>query len=372
MATLDDAAVDALLTRARREVDEGLVPACQVALGLDGKVVVHEALGTADRTTRFTIFSATKPFVASVIWQLIGDGLVDPERRVTEYLPSFGDNGKDQITVEQVMLHTSGFPRAPLGPGRWETHQGRNQAFASWRLNWEPGTRFEYHATSAHWVLAELIYAITGEDHTVALRRRVLEPLGLSGFALGLAEDDNDGIAPLTLTGQPASPDELEAAIGIREVEVGEVTDDALMQLNSPSARAVGLPGGGGVSTAADVAAFYQALLHDPLGLWDPVVLHDAKTNVRNHLPDPIFGHSANRSLGLMLAGDDGKANVRGFGRTVSPGAFGHDGAAGQIAWADPVTGLSFCYLTSGRDRNFLREHRRTTALASLAGVCAS
>jgi CubicO group peptidase (beta-lactamase class C family) len=372
MASLDKAAVDALLERARKEVDAGLIPACQIALGLDGKVVVHEVIGEAGLDTRFTIFSATKAFVASVVWQLIGEGLVDPERRVTEYLPSFGENGKDAITVEQVMLHTSGFPRAPLGPGRWDTHEGRAQAFARWRLNWEPGTRFEYHPTSAHWVLAEIIYAVTGEDHTTALRRRVVEPLGLTGFALGVAEDDNENIAPLTLTGEPASPDELEAALGIRELDVGEVTEDALMGLNSPKARAVGLPGGGGVSTAADVAAFYQALLHDPLGLWDPAVLEDVKTVVRNTFPDPMMGHPANRTLGLILAGDDGRSNLRGMGRTVSPMTFGHNGAAGQIAWADPATGLSFCYLTNGYDRNFLREHRRSTALASLAGGCVS
>ncbi|MDQ2649495.1 MAG: beta-lactamase family protein, partial [Actinomycetota bacterium] len=188
MASLDHAAVDALLDRARREVDAGLLPACQLALGLDGKVVVNEAFGEADRDTRFTIFSATKPFVASVVWQLIGEGLVEPSRRVLDYLPSFGDNGKEDITVEQVMLHTSGFPHAPLGPGRWETHESRAQTMAGWRCNWEPGTKFEYHPTSAHWVLAEIIYAVTGEDHTVAVRRRVAEPLGLTQFALGLAE----------------------------------------------------------------------------------------------------------------------------------------------------------------------------------------
>ena len=51
--------------------------------------------------------------------------------------------------------------------------------------------------------------------------------------------------------------------------------------------------------------------------------------------------------------------------------AFGHNGAGGQIAWADPVTGLSFCYLTNGLDRHLLRESRRTTALGSLAAACA-
>ncbi len=66
--------------------------------------------------TRYVIFSATKAFVASAAWLLIGEGSLDIDRRVAEYIPEFATNGKDVVTVEQVMLHTSGFPRAPLGP----------------------------------------------------------------------------------------------------------------------------------------------------------------------------------------------------------------------------------------------------------------
>jgi CubicO group peptidase (beta-lactamase class C family) len=371
MTTLDRSAVDALFERARRDIDRGLLPSCQVALALDGEVLVHEAFGDATPDTRYTIFSATKPFVASVIWQLLGEGAITPEQPVADLIPEFGSNGKDEITLDHVLQHTAGFPYAPLGPPLWDTHEGRREAFASWRLNWPVGTRYEYHPTSAHWVLAEVVHAVTGEDHTDALRRRVLEPLGLTSFALGPDPDAQSGIADLVLCGAPATPDELEAAMGIREIPVGEVTDEALMNLNTPAARAVGLPGGGGISDAADVALFYQALLHDPKGLWDPEVLADVTGVVRNTLPDPLLGTPANRTRGLIVAGDDGKSNVRGMGRTVSPRAFGHNGAAGQVAWADPATGLSFCYLTNGRDLNVLREHRRTTAVASLAAVCA-
>lgn len=371
MTTLDVSAVDALLARARRDVDHGLLPACSVALALEGEVLVHEVFGAANLDTRFTIYSATKPFVAALIRQLLGEGVLTPEQPVHDVIPEFGTHGKDAITLDHVLQHTSGFPRAPLGADRWETHEGRRAAFADWRLNWDVGSQFEYHPTSAHWVLAELVHAVTGVDHTEALRTRVLEPLGLTQFALGPPIDQQDDVADLVLCGEPASPDELEAALGVRQIDTGEVTDDALLSLNHPAARAVGLPGGGGVSTAADVASFYQALLHDPKGLWDPVVLADATTVVRNTFPDPMLGHPANRTRGLIVAGDDGKANLRGMGRTVSPLAFGHNGAAGQVAWADPATGLSFAYLTSGRDLHLLREHRRTTAVSSLAAVSA-
>src|SRR5207248_2114667 len=150
---LDAGKVDDLVKRAQREVDEGLLPSCQLALALDGEVVVFETLGEATDDTRYNVFSATKPFVASVMWQLIAEGF-DVTTRVAELVPEFGTNAKDVVTVEQVMLHTSGFPHAPLEPPAWATREGRLERFAEWRLNWAPGTAYEYHATSAHWVLA--------------------------------------------------------------------------------------------------------------------------------------------------------------------------------------------------------------------------
>ena len=66
------------LTRARREIDEGLLPSCQLALALDGEVVVEEAFGDATIDSRYTMFSATKPVVASVVWQLLGEGVLNP------------------------------------------------------------------------------------------------------------------------------------------------------------------------------------------------------------------------------------------------------------------------------------------------------
>lgn len=372
MTSIDQAAVDALLARARRDVDDGLLPSCQLALGLDGEVITEAAFGDASVDSRYTMFSATKPVVASVIWQLLGEGVLQPEMPIAELIPEFGTNGKDAITLDHVLLHTAGFPHAPLGPPLWETHEGRRQAYERWRLNWEVGTRYEYHPTSAHWVLADVIHAATGDDHRDAIRRRVTEPLGLDRLVVGVPVPDQGDILDVVLCGEPATPDELEAAIGVRSIVVGEVTDQALLSLSRPPAREVGVPGGGGISNAADLALFYQALLHDPKGLWKPDVLHDVTSVVRNTYPDPIFGTPANRTRGLILAGDDGRANMRGMGRTVSPAAFGHNGAAGQVAWADPATGLSFAYLTNGRDLHFLREHRRTTALGSLAAVCAA
>ena len=365
---IDQGAVEKLSDRIRREVDEGLLPSAQFALAQHGELIEFQTFGDATDETRYVVFSATKAFVAGAVWALIGDGLIDVSNRVGYYIPEFDTNGKDVITLEQVMLHTSGFPAAPLRPVDGDTSAGRTAAFASWRLNWEPGTHFEYHPTSAHWVLAEVIERVSGLDFRDVVADRVTTPAGLERV-LGSVPHV---AAELILVGEPATADELEAALGIRDIEVGEVTSAALMSLNDPVVQRVGMPGGGGVMRAADLALYYQSVLHNPGGMWDVAVLNDVTTNVRNRLPDRLTQVPANRTLGLVQAGADGLSGLRGMGKTVSPQTVGHNGAKGQIAWADPVSGLSFGFCTNGLDEHFLREARRTTALASLAGLCAT
>jgi CubicO group peptidase (beta-lactamase class C family) len=370
LQTLDLEAMDALVARAHREIDSGLLPSCQLAVAHRGEIVLDVTLGDATADSRYVIFSCSKALVASAIWLLIGDDRLDPSVRVAEIVGEFAANGKDVVTVEQLLVHTAGFPRAPLGPPDWYTRARRLARFAQWRLNFTPGTAFEYHPTSAHWVLAEVIEQISGTDYREFIRSRILEPLGLTRLALGVPEDRQGDIVPLSGRGEPATPDELEAAIGVRELPVTEVTEEVLIGFNAPENLALGVPGGGAVSSASDLALFYQALLDDPRNVWARDVRLDGITEIRNRFPDER-GVPANRTLGLVVAGDDGQSAARGFGYTVSPKAFGHNGAGGQIAWADPATGLSFAYLTNGLDRNVLREWRRTSGIASRAARCA-
>jgi CubicO group peptidase (beta-lactamase class C family) len=366
---IDAAGLEDLVARAQREIDEGRLPSCQLAFARDGKLAVWITLGAAAPESRYVIFSSTKPVVASALWILMGEGAIDVTRRVVDFVPEFGTNGKDVISVEQVMLHTSGFPAAPFAALEWDDRERRLARFASWRCNWEPGTRFEYHPTSAHWVLAELIERVSGSDFRDFVRTRVLEPLGVTRLQVGVPPDQQGDVNDLVRTGAPATPDELEAVLGIRALPMTEVTTEALLSFNQPAVRAVGVPGGGGISTAADLALFYQALLRDPLSLWKPEVLADATATVRNSFPD-YMGTPANRTRGLVVKGDDERSHMRGMGRVVGPRTFGHNGAAGQIAWADPDSGVSFSFLTNGIDEHEIRQWRRSAAIANRAGAC--
>ncbi len=119
-----------------------------------------------------------------------------------------------------------------------------------------------------------------------------------------------------------------------------EAQIDNLLRFNNPQVRVAGNPGAGGIMTAANLALFYQAVLHNPGGLWNAEVLNDARTNIRCTFEDPLMGVAVNRTLGLVGAGNDGLHELRYaiFGRGCSPAAFGHAGAHAQVAWADPAT----------------------------------
>ena len=346
-----------LLARARRDVERGWLPACQLAVARHGELLAFETFGAATNNTRFCIFSATKPLVAAAVWVLVGEGALEPERAVAHYVPEFDRPALRAVTVDQVLVHTAGLPHAPMLPDEGADPARRRRRMATWQLEWAPCTRFEYHALSAHWVLAELIERLSGTGYCDFLAERVTTPLGLPRL-LGPAVGPPPVVAPLTWVGQAA----------------GTEGPGALsFPIDDPADIAAGVPGAGGVATAAEVARFYQALLEDAAGVWDPAVLADATGHIRCTLPDPLLGAPVNRSRGLVIAGDDGLHTMRygAFAEGNSPRAFGHAGAHVQVAWADPATGISFCYLTNGLDHDTLREGVRGLKLSNLAAALA-
>lgn len=355
------------LQRVRREVDDGLLPSAQIAVAREGRLALFETIGAATNESLYCVFSSTKALTSAAAWLLIESGDLRVDERVVDIVPEFGTNGKDAVTVEQLFLHSAGFPSAPFRPTDWFDRDRRLARFASWRLNWQPGSRFEYHPTSSMWVIAEIIERRSGRDFDAFVREEVTTPLGLPDFHLGLPAEENHRVATLAHYGEPLTSADY-ARLGIPEPPVTEVTEDAILAFNTPEVRAVPTPGGGGIATAADLALFYQALLHGRSNgrrrVWKQETLVNA-TEVRSgDLRDPLSGKRVNRALGVVVAGDEDR-NFRGFGHENSPLAFGHGGAGGQIAWVDPQTGISIGYCTNGFDRNPLRLGRRTVSISN-------
>jgi len=382
---LDPAKVEELFKRAEREVTEGLLPSCQIAIARNGKVGAMRSFGHAVQggkdepvtdETLYCVFSCTKAVIAASIWILMGDGQLAIDERAAAIVPEFGTRGKETITVEQLLLHTGGFPFAPYAQKEWLDRGKMLERFGSWNLQFPVGQRFVYHATSAFWVLGEIIRRRSGLDFRDFVRERIALPLGLPELGLGRAAKDQHRVADLVCVGEALTAEDY-VKMGFPPPPETEVTEDAILGFNSPVVRESGVPGGGGIMTAAELALFYQGLLHNPPAakgapIWKPEVLKEALRVRSGDYLDPIFKYQCNRALGVVLAGDDGFANYRGFGRTTSPQAFGHSGAGGQIGWADPATGVSLGYCTNGYDRNDIRQGRRGVAISSLAALCAA
>jgi CubicO group peptidase (beta-lactamase class C family) len=328
--------VSALVEAGEQEIQGGLV-GCQIAVAQAGDVLFTRSFGIATDTTRFWIASATKPIVASAIWQLIGDGLLDVSLPVAHYAPEFGANGKQDVTVEQVLLMICGFPDAPMASEDGADPERRIAQLSAWKLDYEPGTKYVYHGMSAHWVLAELIERISGMNFCDFVEERVTRPLGLPRL-LGIPRAEQTDVVQLL----PAAGAETNAQYDYAaKIEAGE-------------------PGGGGIMTASTLALFYQGLLHNPGGLWKPEVLADGVGNVRCTLPDPIMNLPANRTLGVVVG--------KGFGTTwgESETAYGWPGAGGQIGFAEPATGISFAFLQVG-DTDQITQFVRGIQFSNLA-----
>ena len=362
-----------LLERAQKEVNEGLLPAAQIALAKDGELVFQASYGSAKDDSLTCIFSATKAITSAAAWLLMQEGKLSESEIVADIIPEFAANEKDQITVEQLFTHTDGFPSAPFAPLDWDDKEARLGRFTRWRLNWEPGSKFEYHASSSMYVIAELIERRSGMGYREFVRNRVLGPLGLKNLFVGLPASENARALPCEHVGDALTPEDYKK-LGVPVPPVTEVTEEAILAFNRPDVRAVGVPGGGGFATAGDLALFHQALLHGGLPGSEELWPESTRTNVRRirsgDFTDMLFKKPANRALGLIISGDDSRS-FRGFGKSNSPDAFGHNGAGGQLAWADPATGLSLGYVTPGHDRNNIRQGSRGVAISSIAAQCA-
>jgi CubicO group peptidase (beta-lactamase class C family) len=378
--------VQALMDRAEREIKEGLLPACQIAIARNGKIGAMRTFGRAVQggverpatdETLFVAMSATKAITSSAAWLLMQEGKFHPSDRIVKYVPEYGTNGKEPTTIEQLLIHTAGIPIAPGSPKDWGDHKRRLERFAQWRPDHVPGAQFAYHIHTNYWPIAEAIERISGQRVGDFVRERVAQPLGIPDLQIGIPRALNDRVADLKWVGEPAKEEEY-VKLGVKPPRAGLSTIDegAILEFNDPETRVIDFPAGGLMTTAGDLALFYQALLHDGRSyngkqIWRPEMLAEARRIRSGNLIDPARGIVANRALGIVIAGGDGKANLRGFGRTNSAEAFGHPGFGGQLGWADPATGISFAYLTNGFDRHDLREGRRSVALCSLAGSCA-
>lgn len=331
---VDPARLDVFLRRARLEVLHGPLPSVQVAVAAQGKLVAFETIGDARPDARYILQSVGRTIVAGAIWKVIDDGLLSIDELVGDVIPEFATNGKEIVTVKQVLTHTAGFPFAPLGYPKMLERSRRLEAMSKWRLDYEPGSRFQYHLTGAAWVIAELVERRTGMAFADYLRAEIVEPLGL-GFVLPVPANRY-----AELVAAPVAFD--------RVSDEQEVDPWGPWYCAAPEVLAGGEPSHSMIGSAADMAMFFQALVHS--GLWSKEIVAEGTRVHVCEAPagDKLYGGSTLKtSMGLFLTvcGEDRSAWLPATG---SDATFGNGGAPCQLAYMDPEAGTSFAFLTNG------------------------
>jgi len=372
---IDARALDSLYEQVEKVAARHPGCAAQVAVAREGRVAGFMAAGSArfggelraaSRDSLFAVFSVTKAFVSSAAWLLLSDGRLSLGERVADTIPEFGRNDKQAVTVEHLLTHTAGFPSASLATQDWPSEQKRLACFGDWKLEWEPGSRFTYHGSATMWILAELISRRSGTDYRDFIRERIFEPLGLSDIFIGLPEAHHGRVAEVITVGEAMSQDER----AVSSIDAPTIRDDMVTHINHREARIIGSPGGGAIGTAADVALFYQGVIAalDPAGsaVWNSASVRDACTPRNVDFVDPMTKHAALRGLGLVVAGESERI-WRGFAPDNSARTIGHMGAGGQVAWADPDSGISFAFVTNGAERNAAKQGATGMQLSNIA-----
>lgn len=164
-----------------------------VLVAENGKVIFKKGYGMAnmewnipvETDTKFRLGSITKQFTSMLILQLVQEGKIKIEGKLTDYLPDYRKDTGDRITIHQLLNHTSGIPSYTGLPNFFQ-EVSRNpysvsdfvKKFASGDLEFEPGTKFSYN-NSGYFLLGAIIERVTGKPYEQALKERILDPVGM-------------------------------------------------------------------------------------------------------------------------------------------------------------------------------------------------
>lgn len=332
-------------------IDDGLTPGLAAVIARDGRLVAELYGGSADGErpveagTLFCLGALSAPFAAATALHLVQDGLIGLDEPLDELVPELADEVRSHLSLRRLLTHATGLA-ADFGPearerlGPTPTPAAIADEHTRLELLAPPGSQVRFSQLGGG-LLARVLERLLGQPYPEALRRGVLEPLGL------------------TQTMLTPAPEDLEHLARVAEVEPVGAPEEPY---NSPWWRALGLPNAGLFSTAREVARFLTACLAEaPIAEFlAPVTLDLMTQNGSAELSGGIVGlsawHRAEWGLGFELRGDKQR---HPFGDLVSPETFGHLGETGTLAWADPDTGLVCVLLTN---RQFPADQQRRLA----------
>jgi CubicO group peptidase (beta-lactamase class C family) len=290
----------------------------------NGQSIFSKSFGEASsKDAIFLLASISKPISISAVMTLYDRGLFALEDPVRKFIPEFKDDGRDDITMRQMLTHVSGLPDQLPENSRLRANHSKLSQFVKGAIRtpllFAPGTRYSY-SSMAILLATEVARRITGKSIATLVDESVLQPLDMKHSALGvgrfklesLMRSQVEHAAPESGSGDPKTKD---------------------WDWNSVYWRELGVPWGGAHGSAPDVARFLEAFLHPKGELLKP---ETARLMIRNHNPEGIRPRGLAFDLGTGLGGPKGREKV-----------FGHSGSTGTLCWADPATDTVCVVLTT-------------------------
>lgn len=363
------------------------LPGAVVLVGHDDKVVFEEAYGhrslepTVEPMTEDTVFdmaSLSKCLSTAVaVMQLYEEHKLNFDDPVAKYLPAFAANGKENVTIRELLTHYSGLPpdvslKDPWGLATPDKVEGIRRALASPLVS-KSGTHFEYSDINFI-TLGALVEKLSGEPLDVYAQQHIFQPLHMAdtrylpyaaacgphqtfGAAIGLPSSPQSGkdssCSPPHWIPSSIIPRIAPTSYDDEGTAATNPDFDHMLRgtVNDPTTRRMGgVAGHAGVfSTAADVSLFAQALLDKLLHNTGPFPLKQSTLELMTRPEQPssaettatIFTPDGKTTKGVATRGfgwDINSAFSRPRGAAFPIGSFGHTGFTGTSLWMDPAS----------------------------------
>lgn len=347
-------------TTINQAIQDSVFPGASVAVSRNGILTYHESFGYHDyskrrkvlKTDMYDIASLTKVAATTLAaMKLVDEGDLSLDDKVADYLPSFREAPRDEITIKHLLTHTSGLPAFRTYIDEMTERQAILEAVRNEELEHAPGEKYVY-SDPGFILLGDIIEDITGESLHRYLTRTFYYPLGMQWTMFNPLHRSRS-------YQNRTPPTEIDTIYRDKTIR-GEVHDERAYYLG-------GIAGHAGLfSTAQNLSIFTQLLLNE------------GSYGGRNYLsPETIekFTELQNtpghRGLGFDLKNENGSTTA---GTLTGDRTFGHLGFTGSSLWVDPDEQLSIVLLTNrtypnrsyGSDINQIRAEIADIVMKSL------
>jgi CubicO group peptidase (beta-lactamase class C family) len=361
------------------DVDAERYDGCEVVVARGGMIAFHKQFGFADRARRrrvephqpFVTMSIGKQLTTAAVFQRIERGDFALTTPVAALVPEFAQRGKGAITIAHLLTHTSGLPMMlpPMPPELTGNLEAVVQATCAALPEFRPGSRVSYCVIVGHAMLAECVRRADGgrRPYRTILAEDVFAPLGMRDTTLGCPDAMKAHLAPIVA----------------RDRRPGLFDPAFLEGLGNAVAADTEIPAGGYVSTAPDMHRFAEMLRRggelDGVRILSPATIESIQVNRTGDEPNTIWAYAeamrgwepfpANLGFGFFLRGEG--VFPTPFGLLASPATFGGFGAGSSAFWIDPVTDVTYAFMSSGlmEDSYSVERHQRLADIVHAAIV---